>query len=58
MPVGSDHHAYVRELKAAMAALGGDPDSVEVPIIQFVHLVHGGGDVRDVQAPRRLRHAR
>jgi arginyl-tRNA synthetase len=41
MPVGSDHHAYVRELKAAMAALGGDPDTVEVPILQFVHLVHG-----------------
>ncbi len=42
MPVGSDHHAYVRELKAAMAALGGEPDTVEVPILQFVHLVHEG----------------
>ena len=42
MPVGADHHAYVRELKAAMAALGGDPDRVEVPILQFVHLVEGG----------------
>jgi arginyl-tRNA synthetase len=42
MPVGSDHHSYVRELKAAMAALGGDPDTVEVPILQFVHLVHEG----------------
>jgi arginyl-tRNA synthetase len=41
MPVGSDHHAYVRELKAAMAALGGDPEMVEVPLLQFVHLVHG-----------------
>jgi arginyl-tRNA synthetase len=41
MPVGSDHHAYARELKGAMAALGGDPDTVEVPILQFVHLVHG-----------------
>jgi arginyl-tRNA synthetase len=41
-PVGSDHHAYVRELKAAMAALGGDPDRVEVPLLQFVHLVAGG----------------
>ncbi len=43
MPVGSDHHAYVRELKAAMAAIGGDPDTVEVPILQFVHLVHDRG---------------
>jgi arginyl-tRNA synthetase len=42
LPVGADHHAYVRELKAAMAALGGDPDRVEVPILQFVHLVQGG----------------
>jgi arginyl-tRNA synthetase len=42
LPVGSDHHAYVRELKAAMAALGGDPETVEVPILQFVRLVHEG----------------
>ncbi|MGO9751908.1 MAG: arginine--tRNA ligase [Solirubrobacteraceae bacterium] len=42
MPVGSDHHAYVRELKAAMAALGGDPETVEVPLLQFVHLVENG----------------
>ncbi len=42
IPVGSDHHAYVRELKAAMAALGGDPDTLELPILQFVHLVEGG----------------
>jgi arginyl-tRNA synthetase len=42
MPVGADHHAYARTLKAAMAALGGDPDAVEVPILQFVHLVHEG----------------
>jgi arginyl-tRNA synthetase len=42
IPVGSDHHAYARELKAAMAGLGGDPDQVEVPILQFVHLVHEG----------------
>lgn len=42
LPVGADHHAYVRELKAAMAALGGDPDTVEIPILQFVHLVEGG----------------
>jgi arginyl-tRNA synthetase len=41
-PVGSDHHAYARELKATMAALGGDPDTVEVPLLQFVHLVAGG----------------
>ena len=42
LPVGADHHAYARELKAAMSAIGGDPDTIEVPIIQFVHLVEGG----------------
>ncbi len=40
-PLGSDHHAYVRELKAAAAALLGDPDAIEAPLIQFVHLVEG-----------------
>jgi arginyl-tRNA synthetase len=42
-PLGADHHVYVRELKAAMAALGGDPAMIEAPILQFVHLVEGGG---------------
>src|SRR5207302_4568627 len=45
LPVGSDHHAYARTLTAAMAALGRDPAAVEVPIIQFVHLIHEGGAV-------------
>jgi arginyl-tRNA synthetase len=39
--LGADHHAYAGELKAAMAALGGDPDTLETQIIQFVHLVEG-----------------
>jgi arginyl-tRNA synthetase len=30
-------------VKAGMVALGGDPDSIEAPLIQFVHLVDGGG---------------
>ena len=42
LTVGADHHAYARELKAAMAALGGYPESLEVPILQFVHLVESG----------------
>jgi arginyl-tRNA synthetase len=39
--LGADHHAYAGELRAALAALGGDPDTLETPIIQFVHLVEG-----------------
>lgn len=41
LPVGADHHGYVTRMKAAWAALGGDPDTLEMPIIQFVHLVEG-----------------
>ncbi|TMM00309.1 MAG: arginine--tRNA ligase [Actinobacteria bacterium] len=41
IPVGADHHAWMREIRAAMAALGGDPDTIEVPILQFVHLIEG-----------------
>jgi arginyl-tRNA synthetase len=40
-PVGADHHAWAISVKAAMAALGGDPDEIEAPLIQFVHLVEG-----------------
>jgi len=41
LPVGADHHGYVARMKAAFAALGGDPDDVEMPILQFVHLIEG-----------------
>ena len=38
---GADHHGYVARMKAGWAALGGDPGTLEMPIIQFVHLVEG-----------------
>jgi arginyl-tRNA synthetase len=41
LPVGADHHGYVARIKSAFAALGGDPDAVEMPILQFVHLIEG-----------------
>ena len=41
-PLGSDHHGYVPRMKAAIAALGSDPDHYEAPIIQFVHVVERG----------------
>ena len=40
-PMGADHHGYAVRLKAAFAALGGDPDTIELPLLQFVHLVEG-----------------
>lgn len=36
---GADHHGYIARLKAACAALGGDPDTLELVIQQFVHLL-------------------
>ena len=41
VPVGADHHGYVARMKAAFAALGGSPDHLEMPILQFVHLIDG-----------------
>jgi arginyl-tRNA synthetase len=41
IPVGADHHGYVARMKAAYAALGGDADTIEMPLMQFVHLVEG-----------------
>jgi arginyl-tRNA synthetase len=40
---GADHHGHVVRMKAAYGALGGDPDKLELLIMQFVHLVEGGG---------------
>lgn len=44
--LGADHHGYVARLKAAAAAVGDDPDRVEVMIGQMVNLVKDGKPVR------------
>jgi arginyl-tRNA synthetase len=44
--LGADHHGYIARLKAAAAALGEDPDTVEVLIGQMVNLVRDGQPVR------------
>lgn len=51
LPVGADHHGYVARLKAAFQALGGDPDTLEPLILQFVHLIEG--DARAAMSKRR-----
>jgi arginyl-tRNA synthetase len=45
-PVGADHHGYVPRMKAALAALGADPESYEAPIMQLVNVVEGGQRAR------------
>nr|WP_206037296.1 MULTISPECIES: arginine--tRNA ligase [unclassified Rhodococcus (in: high G+C Gram-positive bacteria)] len=44
--LGADHHGYIARLKAAAAAFGDDPDTVEVLIGQMVNLVRGGETVK------------
>jgi arginyl-tRNA synthetase len=39
---GADHHGYVARMKAAYQALGGDPERLELLIMQLVHLVRSG----------------
>jgi arginyl-tRNA synthetase len=42
IPLGSDHHGYIPRFKAAMAVAGADPAKLEIPLLQFVHLVEKG----------------
>ncbi|MET3699057.1 arginyl-tRNA synthetase [Bacillus oleivorans] len=39
---GADHHGYIPRMKAAMEALGHNPDDLEVEVIQLVHLYKNG----------------
>ncbi len=39
---GADHHGYIPRMKAAVGALGFDSDSLEVEVIQLVHLYKNG----------------
>lgn len=39
---GADHHGYIPRMKAAMQALGYEPERLEVLILQMVSLYQGG----------------
>jgi arginyl-tRNA synthetase len=39
---GADHHGYLARMRAAYAALGGEPDHLEMLTMQLVHLVRRG----------------
>lgn len=43
---GADHHGYIPRMKAAMQALGKDPDQLTVDIIQMVRLVENGEEIK------------
>jgi arginyl-tRNA synthetase len=40
--LGADHHGYIGRMRAAFEALGGNPDQLDLLIMQFVHLVRAG----------------
>jgi arginyl-tRNA synthetase len=40
--LGADHHGYVGRVRAAIEALGADPESFEALIMNLVHIVEGG----------------
>jgi arginyl-tRNA synthetase len=44
--LGSDHHGYVKRIKAAWSELGGDPDRYDIVIMQFVNLLERGEKVQ------------
>ena len=43
--LGADHHGYVARVRAGLAAMGEPPESLQVPLIQFVTLFKGGEKV-------------
>jgi arginyl-tRNA synthetase len=43
---GAEHHGYVARLKAAIQALGHDPDELEIILGQLVNLLRSGEPVR------------
>jgi len=43
---GADHHGYIPRVRAALSALGEDPDRLEVLLVQFAALYRGGERVQ------------
>ena len=44
--LGADHHGYVARVRAAIAALGADPEAFEAQIMNLVHVVEEGERVQ------------
>ncbi len=44
--LGADHHGYVARVRAGLEAMGEDPESLEVRLVQFVTLYRGGEKVQ------------
>ncbi len=44
--LGADHHGYVARVRAAIEALGADPERFEALLMSLVHIVEGGERVQ------------
>jgi arginyl-tRNA synthetase len=44
--LGADHHGYITRMQAAWRALGGEPGTLELPIMQLVNLMERGQRVQ------------
>jgi arginyl-tRNA synthetase len=44
--LGADHHGYVARIRAAIEALGADPERFEALLMSLVHVVEGGERVQ------------
>jgi arginyl-tRNA synthetase len=44
--LGADHHGYIDRLKAAIACIGGNPDKVDVEILQMVRVLQDGEELK------------
>ena len=42
---GADHHGYIPRMRAAVAALGREPASFDVVLVQLVNLLQGGEQI-------------
>lgn len=44
--LGADHHGHIDPLKTALAIIGKDPNSIEVEILQMVHVIKDGEEIK------------
>jgi arginyl-tRNA synthetase len=51
---GPDHHGHIPRMKAAVEALGYDPDALEIRIVQQVNLLRGGAKAKMSKREGRL----
>ena len=44
--LGADHHGYINRIKAAIAFIGGNPDLLDIEILQMVRVLQDGEEVK------------